>query len=161
MKNVVFLDYDDVVNKAMWNRKPNGSWKCTYNFPEDGSVNDLQAVQWVSEFCKKYGYSIVVSSTWRYYDNYKECLINAGLRDGISIEGCTPVIDMGNRGAEILEYLGEHPDITGYLIFDDLPPGYFTGCEDRLVQCKNGSFGMPEYMTACSMHNIYNSNKSE
>lgn len=157
MKNVIFLDYDDVVNRAMWNCK-NGAWRCTYNFPEDGSVNDLQAVQWVSEFCKKYGYSIVVSSTWRYYENYKECLINAGLREGIEIEGCTPVLEIGDRGSEIMKYLEEHPDITGYLIFDDLPKSCFSGCEERLVQCINGGFGMPEYMEACSMHNIYNRN---
>ena len=159
MKNVVFLDYDDVVNRAMW-KNVNGHWRCFYNFPEDNSVNDEQAVQWVSEFCQKFNYSIVVSSSWRTDGNYKECLLNAGLREGIEIEGCTPVLFDGDRGDEIMLYLKEHPDVTGFLIFDDMPPEYFSGCADRLVQCLNGGFGRPEYSAACSLHYAFNNGGS-
>lgn len=157
-KNVVFLDYDDVVNKAMWQKDKDGKWRCRYNFPRDNAVNDEQAVQWVSEFCQEYDYSIVVSSSWRTEDNYKECLRNAGLREGIAIDGCTPVSRIHLRGDEIHAYLEEHPEITGFLIFDDLPEDCFNGYENHLVQCKNGGFMMPEFNTACQLHYMLNEN---
>lgn len=114
--NVVFLDYDGVVNTPMWT--PDGK-RCRFNLPKDGSVNNFQAVQWLSEFCQKYGYSIVVSSTWRTYDNYKACLINGGLRDGIRILGRTPCLNGSDRGAEIKAWLDDHPGVENYVILDD------------------------------------------
>lgn len=100
----------------MWNEK---GTKCTYNFPKHNKVNNFQAVQWLSEACKKFHYDIVVTSTWRCADNYKECLINGGLRDGIKILGKTPDFYDTPRGAEIAAYLEEHPEINYYIIIDD------------------------------------------
>lgn len=113
---VVFLDYDGVVNTPMWNEK---GTKCTYNFPQHGKVNNFQAVQWLSEACKKFHYDIVVTSTWRTDPSYKECLINGGLREGIEILGRTPNFYDMPRGAEIKAYLDEHPEINYYIIIDD------------------------------------------
>jgi hypothetical protein len=115
---VVFLDYDGVVNTPMWNAE---GTHCSYGFPKQGKVNNFQAVQWVSEACQKFDYSIVVTSTWRFDDNYKECLINGGLRNNIEILGRTPSFRDQNlpRGAEIKAYLDEHPEITYYVIVDD------------------------------------------
>lgn len=117
--NVVFLDYDGVVNIPKWSY--NGKyWQCQYNFPESGSVNNEQAVQWLSEFCEKYKYSIVVTSTWRTSDNYQECLIRGGLRDGIEIVGKTPRLGFdAARGDEITAWLKRNPDVKNYLIIDD------------------------------------------
>lgn len=56
--NVVFLDYDGVVNTPMLG--DDGIECCCY--PDDNKVNNVQAVQLVSDFCLKYDYSIVVSS---------------------------------------------------------------------------------------------------
>lgn len=117
---VIFLDYDGVVNTPMWNDK---GTKCSYNFPSDGKVNNFQAVQWISECCQKFHYDIVVTSTWRRNANYKDCLINGGLRPGIEILGRTE--DLWNynfstcRGDEIAQYLTEHPEINYYMIVDD------------------------------------------
>ena len=55
--NVVFLDYDGVVNTPMWELR-DGKWKYRHHQTYDGKVNNQQAVQWVSEFCEKYGYDI-------------------------------------------------------------------------------------------------------
>lgn len=160
MKNVVFLDYDDVVNTPMW-KSDGKDWFCKYNFPEDNCVNNEQAVQWVSAFCEKYGYSIVVSSTWRYFDNYKECLLNGGLRPGIKIDGCTPILD-SDRDTEICEYLKANPDITGYLIFDDIPKSFFKHHRGRVVHCGGHSgFGESEYYLACELHHKYNSKEAQ
>lgn len=151
-KRVLFLDYDDVVNKAMWKKKSDETYCCTYNFPSDGKVNDEQAVQWVSEFCEKFGYSIVVSSSWRIHSNYKECLMDAGLRDGICIDGKTPECLNESRGYEISMYLKEHPEIEEYIILDDMGSHYFIGHEDHLVQIISGSFGINEFIAACETH---------
>ena len=151
--NVVFLDYDGVVNTPMWDVYGK---RCTYNFPEDNSVNNFQCVQWVSEFCQKYGYSIVVTSTWRTDDNYIDCLKNGGLRDGVEVLGKTPVHrnDYGSRGSEIHEYLAEHPEISHFLIFDDYDDFYYTpDLYDHLVECDTATgFGLNEYYKAKRMH---------
>lgn len=113
---IVFLDYDGVVNTPMWNAE---GTHCSYGFPKQGKVNNFQAVQWLSEACQKFGYDIVVTSTWRLDDNYKECLINGGLRKGIEILGRTPRFSGQPRGSEIKAYLEEHPEILYYVIVDD------------------------------------------
>lgn len=117
---VIFLDYDGVVNTPMWNDK---GTKCTYNFPRDCKVNNFQAVQWISECCQKFHYDIVVTSTWRWSPNYKECLINGGLRPGIEILGRTEDLWHPDhetcRGDEIAKYLADHPEINYYMIVDD------------------------------------------
>ena len=100
----------------MWNEKGTG---CRFNWPSDGKVNNFQAVQWLSEACQKFHYDIVITSTWRFHDNYKECLINGGLRNGIKILGKTPSLNHQSRGAEIKAYLDSHPEITYYVIVDD------------------------------------------
>lgn len=53
--NVLFLDYDGVVNTPMWD---DDGKRCTFNFPSDNKVNNFQCVQWVSEFCQRYDYKI-------------------------------------------------------------------------------------------------------
>jgi len=156
MSNVIFLDYDGVVNTPMWNET---GTKCRYNFPEDDKVNNYQAVQWISEFCQKYHYDIVVTSTWRTSANYKECLFNGGLRAGINILGSTPCLVKTNpyltRGDEIQQYIDEHPDIDHYIIIDDeddiLPhqrkyfvqPSHYSG------------FGWVDFQSCKRIHNAY------
>ncbi len=100
----------------MWNAE---GTHCSYGFPKQGKVNNFQAVQWLSEACQKFGYDIVVTSTWRLDNNYKECLINGGLRKGIEILGRTPRFSGQPRGSEIKAYLDEHPEILYYVIVDD------------------------------------------
>lgn len=153
MKRVVFLDYDGVVNRNMWT-KVNGEWVCRFGYPEDGQVNDEQAVQWISEFCEKYGYDIVVTSTWRKYPEWESCLRNAGLRDNIKILGCT-ALPTKNRAEEISDYLAEHNEIKEYLIFDDKRE-LAKACPEHLVLCDPiRGFGEHEYEKAVEMHNKF------
>lgn len=149
--NVIFLDYDGVVNTPQWSLK-NSKWICTFNWPRDNKVNNIQAVQWVSEFCEKYDYQIVVSSTWRLHDNYEECLHNAGLRKGIKIIGRTSICDNG-RQEEISLWLSEHPEVERYLIFDD---ENVKGFEDYLIKCDTSTgFGKKEFEYAERLHKTY------
>jgi len=144
--NVVFLDYDGVVNTPMLG--DDGSECCCY--PDDNKVNNFRAVQLVSDFCLKYDYSIVVSSSWRLEDNYKECLINGGLREGITILGKTPFLDCLPRSEEIWRYLSSHAEIQNFLIFDDDP---VPGLETHLILCDpNTGFGVEEFQLAEQQH---------
>ena len=100
----------------MWNAE---GTVCSYGFSKEGKVNNFQAVQWLSEACQKFGYDIVVTSTWRLWDNYRECLINGGLRPGIEVLGRTDSIRGACRGTEIKKYIEGHPEIQYYVIVDD------------------------------------------
>lgn len=139
---ILFLDYDGVVNTLMWNEK---GTKTFYNYSEDNKVNNFQAVQWISEFCLKYNFNIVVTSTWREEKNYKECLINGGLRSGIEILGCTKILDGKTRGEEIENYLTSHPEIEQYIIVDDVND-FLHEQQNHFVQVNPYyGFNKPEY----------------
>ena len=167
MKNVVFLDYDGVVNRKMWT-KIQDRWENRWAYPEDGAVNDVQAVQWVSEFCERFDYGIVVTSTWREQPNWEGCLRAAGLRDTVTVLGATSM-PIRNRADEISDYLSEHPEVESYLIFDDddtllksreendfsmlLMEDEPTVHGEHLVLCqKEYGFGKKEYETAVALH---------
>ena len=147
MDNILFLDYDGVVNTKMWSLYQ-GEWEFRYNFPCDGKVNNEQAVQWVSEFCEKYKYDIVVISSWRIEDNYTDCLINAGLRKSIRILDRVSLHKSKNEA--IRDYIKDHGEIRRYLIFDDehIPRHY-----RHLVRCNpTRGFGEFEYNKAAKKH---------
>lgn len=161
MSRVVFLDYDGVVNRKMW-ELVEGRYVCRFGYPEDGKVNDGQAVQWVSEFCEKYGYDIVVTSTWRKYPQWDKCLRAAGLRESIRILGATS-LPARDRAEEIGDYLRENPQIESYVIFDDKKSLISIGNEEKenvpadlashVVLCKTElGFGEKEYLDAISIH---------
>ena len=158
--NVVFLDYDGVVNTPRWVTKTdeNGVTKrhVKYNWPSDEKVNDEDAVQWVCEFCEKFDYKIVISSTWRRYKNYVSCLKNAGLRENIEVIGKTTFYGDGDREREISSYLGAHPEIDNYIIFDD--EDFFVGSNlhDHLVLCDPcHGFKCTEFEKAANLHDKF------
>lgn len=144
--NVVFLDYDGVVNNIIWDPEKG---RADYSHPFMGKVNNFQACQWLSEFCEKYNYKIVVTSTWRLHPNYKECLIAGGLRDGIEILGCVGRLSAG-RGAEIMEYLSQHPEVEKWLVLDDedCSEGFPEIAEHQVLCLTNGGFNLEEFELA-------------
>lgn len=150
--NIAFLDFDGVVNIPYWSKDENGKFRCKYNWPHDGMVNSYQAVQWISEFCEKFNYSIVVTSTWR-YDSFDcaKCLYDSGLREDVKVVGNTPIIYDVQRGDEITAYLEQHPEVENYLIFDD--DSDMTVHMSRLVKCDTVvGFTLNEYKKAESLH---------
>lgn len=154
--NILFLDYDGVVNTPMWD--DNGT-HFGFGFPEDNKVNNFQCVQWVSEFCEKYRFSIVVTSTWRFSTPfYKECLYNGGLRKTIEIVGCTLVDNSFNRELEIASYLAMHKDIKKYLIFDDSTD--FILLKDHVIKCETElGFNITKYAEAQELYKkLYGNN---
>lgn len=148
--NILFLDYDGVVNTPIWDRMGN---HCSYANPFHNKVNNFQAVQWVSEFCQKYDYSIVVTSTWRSGKNYKQCLINGGLRKGIKILGKTKRLDNHCRGDEILLYINEHPEVENFIILDD--DSDMGDLKNHLIKCNSYvGFTLVEFLKAKELHEL-------
>lgn len=113
--NIIFLDYDGVVNSLIF--VPNKE-KPYFNFPHHNKVNNYQAVRWLEMLCREFDAKIVVTSTWRLSENYKECLYNGGLSREIEILGRTDNLG-GKRIFEIQKWLNEHPNVDKYVILDD------------------------------------------
>ena len=152
-KNVVFLDYDGVVNTLMWDTYGR---KTGYNFESDGKVNNFQACQWVSHFCNLKNYMIVVTSTWRKNNTYAFSLRQGGLRDDVVIHSVTAILEGKSRADEILHWLKYHPWVENYVIFDDENCGYSNpGCPlgRHFILCDTTvGFMFNEFNKACDMH---------
>ena len=116
--NLVFLDYDGVVNTLMF--FPNEE-KPRYYYADDNMVNNYQACRWISKLCKETNSKIVVTSTWRECDNYKECLYNGGLDRSVEIIGKTGELNFERgRGAEIYDFIKNFKEpIEHMVIIDD------------------------------------------
>lgn len=154
--NILFLDYDGVVNTPMWGYTSTGQLRCTYNFPSNNEVNNFQACQWVSEFCEKYNYQIVVTSTWRLHENYISCLYNGGLRRNVFVVGKTKSLSFvgKKREDEIQAYLDEHPDIENFIILDD---EHIEGFDGHFVLCEQDcGFNYKEFIQAEELHKKMN-----
>lgn len=123
-------------------------WILSWNHPDNNSVNDIQAVLWVSKFCVEYKYDVVVTSSWRLCENYAECLFNAGFDKSIRIQGC--VEESASRSEAIRNYISSHSDIEMYLIFDDES---INELKDHLILCEpRRGFGEIEYNRAVRLH---------
>ena len=143
---IIFLDYDGVVNIPMWGNYA-GIFKCAFNKPEDGRVNDYQALCWLNELHRLIDYKIVVSSSWRFLCkdvSYSNCLYNSGLDKNIDIIGCIPILPSRNKSQEINQWLKENKNIVDdYVVLDDLPS--LENHNDRLIRCNyNHGFGAEE-----------------
>ena len=136
MKHLIFLDYDGVVN-TLWFKDVNG--EPNYNWPNSNQVNNTQAIAWLNKICRDYDCGIVVTSTWRKDENYKECLWNAGLNKDIPLLGkigeCE-YVEHETRGREIMQWINDNEDIMSnirdFIILDDDADMWILG--DHLIR---------------------------
>jgi len=120
-----------------------------YCHPIDNKVNNYQAVKWIEKLCKETSSSIVISSSWRFSSNYKECLYNGGLSRDIEILGKTPRLHGHDRGNEIQKWLDDntHLGIEQFVIIDD--DNDMAHLMDRLIRCDTRlGFDIGEYNEA-------------
>ena len=136
LNNIVFLDFDGVINLNTNNY--------TGPFSEKEPINNL------NKFCIENDFKIVVISSWRKYSNYKEILYNSGLNKNIKILGATDVLDK-DREAEIIDYLSRHDNTNKFIILDD---GKFNELSKFQIQTdyKSG-FDNKKYKEACELIN--------
>lgn len=122
---LIFLDYDGVVNNLVFHDidgEPTFYTKEGDEGKRDKAVNDFQAVAWLNKICREFNCKIVVTSTWRGREDYKECLYNAGFKG--EIIGKTPYLGC-ERGGEIYVWLNRKANkkivdqIDDFIILDD------------------------------------------
>lgn len=115
--NLVFLDYDGVVNTTIFFKNEDNPRACQ---PKDNMVSNYQACRWLSRLCLETNSKIVVTSSWRYEPNYKECLYNGGLDTNVEIIGKTGEFNYQTRGYAINNFL-EHFEVPveHMVILDD------------------------------------------
>lgn len=109
--NVLFLDVDGVLNNNASVERQQGFKVCPFLVDILKTIVDATGVQ------------IVLSSSWRLYDDYTADL-RAGLQEkGLDIIDKTIELPRNSphrdRSAEILEWLSRHPEVVNFAIVDD------------------------------------------
>ena len=115
---VIFCDVDGVLNNTVTKeRSPSG-----YTGVSKDLIRNLRAI------VRRTGAKLVLSSDWRLvrddpvhgrdYRYLKRKLYFTGL---LSVTDHTDDISWNKRGCEIRKYLKDHPEVTEYVILDDLP----------------------------------------
>lgn len=117
---VVFLDIDGVLNPYPNQRKNMN------NETDDTAVLvlDSNCIRVLQRIIKKTGAKIVFYSSWRYEDWYggfssKENVERQLKQYGMELWDSTPILEVYDRGKEIISYLRQHPEVEDYLILDD------------------------------------------
>lgn len=104
LNNIVFLDFDGVLNLDINNYS--------------GNLNAKIPMKNLNRFCLENEFKIVVISSWRKSLNYKELLYESGLDSRIEILGATKVLET-DRETEVIDYLEKHNNINKFIILDD------------------------------------------
>lgn len=154
--NIVFLDFDGVINTPIWEYDQNGKLHCCFHYPTDEkcTANNFQAICWLNEYCKITNSDIVVSSTWRRggLKLIQECLYRSGLDISINVIDITDHLPYNGRGYEIYNYLVNHPDIEKITILDD--DCDMGNLEKYLIKCNcNIGFLFDKFSEAKEMFN--------
>lgn len=134
MNNIIFLDFDGVVNTIYWSQGPDGVYNQNVFKSGHEELNNKQAIGWLNELYKHCPYDIVVSSTWRLGMSTEELqylLIRSGFDPDIRVIDKTPVLH-DERGKEIQAWIDKY-DFTGnFIIIDD--DSDMCHLKNRLVQ---------------------------
>lgn len=109
MKLIIYLDVDGVLNCSK-------DWDRFEPITSAGTIVDPEKVQLVLKLQKEFDCDIVLSSTWRNYDDAKVALRKVGLS---WIDTTRTGFGQRRRSDEILDHLENHPEITKFIILDD------------------------------------------
>lgn len=135
-RRVLFLDIDGVLNSFRTVTLHEGVIANTssckkkmllpHNDNDDIALFDRLAVDFVFNFCRKYDYRIVMSTSWRYSFSLNDFIVMFSEHYGVVdaetlIVGATPKgrSDLKTRGDEIAEWLALNPEVVEYIILDD------------------------------------------
>ena len=128
-KIYMFLDFDGVVNVFVTPDEEEYE-----RIQNDGKFEFFSrpCIARLNRFAKDFPVSIVISSSWRFggLDYCMEYLRQGGLAEHVVFSDTTSLEVDGPREELIMDYLLEHPDFTGFIIFDDI---LMTHLRDYLV----------------------------
>jgi len=111
---VIFLDVDGVLNYSECWSRPESKGKGTL-------IWDKDCIAQLNRIVKETGAKIVLSSTWRLYqDHYNAVLYQMNI-EGEIIDKTTDLrnFDNAQRGDEIDAWLSHHPEVEKFVILDD------------------------------------------
>lgn len=121
MKKIIFLDIDGVLNSVDWYKRRTKQQQLSHDFELD-----VEAMHLYDEIVEKTGAKVVLSSTWRLSDTWRQDLERQGLNTNAIIDRTPRLprpINTGyeycERGKEIAAWLEEHPEVERYVILDD------------------------------------------
>ena len=116
-----FLDFDGVINVFMDPNTPEYEEIVLEKAKKFQFVNEF-CMKRLSDLCEEYSIKLVISSSWRFsgVDYCRKYLINGGLNENVEVVGTTEKEFSKSREVHITDYLFEHPDFNGLIIFDDL-----------------------------------------
>lgn len=131
MKRIIFLDIDGVLNSNFWR-------DTHHKEISDGTLIDAEKVRLLSMLVKKTGARIVLHSGWKYWFDKElkplrpeaERLRVMLEKEGLSLEDITPDHSTEEiraskkfslvKAGEILAWLAEQGDVSGWIVIDDL-----------------------------------------
>lgn len=135
---IIFLDFDGVIRIPV----PTGGPNIEAEFCGD-------RMKRVANLTLETGARIVISSDWRMRYDWAgiAALLEPNIPRGLMHrDWMTPTLtiapDDSNleipppRGAEIVTWLAQHPEVTEFAVFDDMQSKYFPLMKDRLVTCQ-------------------------
>lgn len=134
MNNIIFLDFDGVVNTIYWGQGPDGVYNQNAFKSGHQELNNKQAIGWLNELYRQCPYDIVVSSTWRLGMSVEELqllLLKSGFNPEIRVIGKTPILHT-ERGEEIQQWIDENEFTGKFIIMDD--DSDMCHLKDKLVQ---------------------------
>ena len=134
MNNIIFLDFDGVVNTIYWSQGPDGVYNQNAFKSGHQELNNKQAIGWLNELYRQCPYDIVVSSTWRLGMSVEELqllLLKSGFSPEIRVIGKTPIL-YTERGEEIQQWIDENEFTGKFIIMDD--DSDMCHLKDKLVQ---------------------------
>lgn len=114
----LFLDFDGVINVFY---QPGTEKYDELMEREAFEFFDRDCVARLNRLCDDYPITVIISSSWR-FAGVKSCidyLRTAGLEDHVVIADRTQTEAFQPREMDVLQYVEEHPDCSGYIVFDD------------------------------------------
>jgi Swiss Army Knife RNA repair-like protein len=111
MTKIIFLDVDGVLNK-----------EASFGPNKTSLVLDPHCCSRFLTLVEETGAKVVLSSTWRYSDDAVQALRDMQILNNTHEDWATPqFLSSRPRGHEIASWLEDHPDITRFVILDDIP----------------------------------------
>lgn len=129
-----FLDFDGVINVFLDPDTPEYQ-EIIMEKAKKFQFVDEACMKRISRFCVDYNIQIVISSSWRFsgVEYCRKYLLQGGMDERVQVVGTTEMELSKSREVHITDYLLEHPDYTGFIIFDDLCLPHL---KKYLVQCE-------------------------
>ena len=120
---VIFLDIDGVLNSRKYD---------AVRRPTDGNI-DTTRLALLRQLVERTGARVVLSSSWRkHFDSEAKAMDETGRelkslfsQSGIPLYGITPE-SAGHRAEEIAAWCNAHPEVTKFVILDDIKFGWGT-----------------------------------